>query len=421
MRIYAGLHMHSKYSRATSPNLDIKNIEKYARIKGLNLLGTGDFTHPKWLAELQQLKEENGILKTQSGFPFMWQAEISLIYTQGGKGRKIHYIILAPSGEIVSQINEFLLKKGRLDYDGRPIFGFSSIELVENLMGISTDIEIIPAHAWTPWFSIFGSNSGFDSVEECLQEKTKYIHAIETGMSSDPLMNWRISKLDKFTLVSNPDSHSFWPWRMGREANVFEMEELNYRNVVEAIRTRKGFLETIEVDPNYGKYHFDGHRDCGVSMSPEEALKNKNICPNCRKMLTIGVLHRVEQLADRPAGFVPKGAVPFKRLIPLSEIIAGVVKSSAFSQKTWAKYNALIERFGTEFNVLLEAEEKELKSVADEKLAEAILENREGKIKVRPGYDGEYGKPVIGNEDAMEKNEQKPERRQKQLGDFFNE
>ena len=421
MRIYADLHMHSKYSRATSPNLDIKNIEKYARIKGLNLLGTGDFTHPKWLAELEQLNEENGILKTESGFPLIWQAEISLIYTQGGKGRKIHYIILAPSGEIVSQINEFLLKKGRLDYDGRPIFGFSSIELVEALMGISADIEIIPAHAWTPWFSIFGSNSGFDSVEECLQEKTKYIHAIETGMSSDPLMNWRISKLDKFTLVSNSDSHSFWPWRMGREANVFEMEELNYRNIIEAIRTRKGFLETIEVDPNYGKYHFDGHRDCGVSMSPEEALKNKNICPNCRKMLTIGVLHRVEQLADRPAGFVPKGAVPFKRLIPLSEIIAGVVKSSAFSQKTWAKYNALIERFGTEFNVLLEAEEKELKSVADEKLAEAILENREGKIKVRPGYDGEYGKPVIGNEDAMDKNEQKPERRQKQLGDFFNE
>src|SRR3989338_8375429 len=297
MPLFADLHIHSPYSRAVSKNMTLEVLAQKGREKGLGIIGTGDFSHPLWFKELKaKLAGSGDGMYDYNGMNFVLSNEISLIYTQDGKGRRIHHMLLAPDLDTVAQINELLASKGRLDYDGRPIFGFSSIELVENLMGISTDIEIIPAHAWTPWFSIFGSNSGFDSVEECLQDKAKHIHAIETGMSSDPEMNWRLSGLDKFTLVSNSDSHSFWPWRMGREANVFEMEELNYRNIIEAIRTRKGFLETIEVDPNYGKYHFDGHRNCGVSMSPKESKEYNNICPKCKQELTIGVLNRIEKL-----------------------------------------------------------------------------------------------------------------------------
>ena len=425
MKIISDLHIHSSYSRACSKDLNFENLEKYARIKGVGLLGTGDFTHPKWIEEIKsKLKEdENGILTTSSGFPFVLQTEISLAYTQGGKGRRIHYILMAPGMEIVSQITEFLLKKGRVDYDGRPIFGFSSIELVEKMNEISPDIEVIPAHAWTPWFGIFGSESGFDSLAEFFGEKAKHIHAIETGMSSDPAMNWRIKELDKITLVSNSDCHSYWPWRMGREANVLELKELTYNNIIAAIRQKKGFAETIEVDPGYGKYHFDGHRLCGVVMSPQESAQHRNICPKCGKKMTIGVLNRVEQLADpeRPEGFAPEGRIPFKSLIPMSEIIAELNGIPVASKKTWQVYNALIERFGNEFNVLLDAEELELKKVVDEKLAAAIMKNRVGEIKVNPGYDGEYGKPIL---DSAGSNKGMPiinptQKKQKGLNDFF--
>jgi uncharacterized protein (TIGR00375 family) len=421
MKIIADLHIHSRFSRGCSKAITIDNLEKYAKIKGLGLLGTGDFTHPFWFKELEEKLREDakGILRTKNGFSFIWQTEVSLMYTQGGMGRRIHYVILAPSKETVKQIIDALGKKGRLDYDGRPIFGFSSIELVDMMMNINEEIEIIPAHAWTSHFAIFGSKSGFNSMEECFEDKTKYIHSLETGMSSDPAMNWRLSKLDKFTLVSNSDSHSFWPWRLGREANILDIKELTYKNIIKAIRTREGLTATIETPVEYGKYHYDGHRFCHVCMAPNEAIKHKNICPKCGRKLTIGVLHRVEELADRPEGFVPKGVVPFKSLIPLSEIIAELIGSAPATQKTWKIYYELISKFGSEFSVLLDAEEDELKKVVDEKLANAIMKNREGKIYVKPGYDGEYGKPVFNNKISIkERKESKEKHKQTGLGEF---
>jgi len=394
MKIISDLHIHSRFSRATSVKLDLINLEKWARVKGVNLLGTGDFTHPKWIAELKNnLKEEDGILKSKTGFDFLLQTEISNIYTQDGKGRRVHNIILAPNFDVVDQINEALGKKGRLDYDGRPIFGFSCVELVDMMNSISKDIEIIPAHAWTPWFSIFGSMSGFNSVEECFLDRAKYIHALETGLSSDPAMNWRLSKLDNYALVSFSDLHSFWPWRLGREATVFDIN-LNYKNLINAIRTRKGLVETIEVDPAYGKYHYDGHRMCNVCLSPDESLKLKDICPKCGRKLTIGVARRVEELADRDIDYKPKNAIPFKTLIPLSELLSVYYNQDINTKLIWNAYNKIIEKY-SEFDVLLELSPEQLKEIMDTKLINVILQNREGKIKVKPGYDGMYGVPIL--------------------------
>ncbi|MBW3023147.1 endonuclease Q family protein, partial [Candidatus Woesearchaeota archaeon] len=369
-----------------------------ARIKGLNLLGTGDFTHPEWIKELKANLSEtvsgSGIYSTKTGQNFLLSTELSLMYSQGGKGRKVHLVILAKNFDVVSQITEALKKKGRVDYDGRPIFGIPCVDFVEMMMSIDKDIEIIPAHAWTPWFGVFGSKSGFDSLEECFQDKTKYIHAIETGMSSDPEMNWRLSKLDKVNLVSFSDSHSYWPWRIGREATVFDCS-MNYTEIVNAIRTRDGLKMTIETDPGYGIYHFTGHRNCHICIPPSEALKMNNICPKCGKPFTVGVLQRVEELADRPEGFVPKNAVPFKTLIPLSEIISLVTGTGIATKKTWGMYNKLLKEFKTEMNILLNADKEKLSFVVGEKLSDLIMKNREGKIKVNPGCDGVYGKPVL--------------------------
>ena len=396
MKMIADLQIHSRFSRATSSAITIPNLEKYARLKGLNLLGTGDFTHPKWLAELKDelIEDGSGILASKSGFNFVLQGEISNIYTQDGKSRRIHSLLLARNFEVVEQISKALLKKGRLDYDGRPIFGFSCIELVEMMKEIDNDIEVIPAHAWTPWYGIFGSMSGFDSVEECFKDQAKHIHAIETGLSSDPSMNWRISKLDKYTLLSSSDAHSFWPWRLGREANVFDIE-LSYDALLGAIRKKKGFVETIEMWPHEGKYHYTGHRSCNVCLSPKESLKLKNICPKCKKPLTVGVAQRVELLADRPEGFVPKNAVPFRNIISLSEVIAGTVGEKVESKKTWNEYYSLTNNFGNEFEVILNADEKELKKITTEKIANNIIKNRSQKISFKPGYDGVYGIPIF--------------------------
>ncbi len=417
MKLISDLHIHSRFSRATSKNLNISNLEKYARIKGLDLLGTGDFTHPEWLKELKQelIEDGSGILKTKSGFNFLLQTEISLIYTQEGKGRRIHNVVLAPNFEVVSQVTEYLLKKGRIDYDGRPIFKIPCPEFVESLKKINKDIEIIPAHIWTPWFSLFGSNSGFNTVEECFKDQARHIHAIETGLSSDPAMNWRLSQLDNLSIVSFSDLHSYWPWRIGREATVFDCK-LDYMEVINCLKNKKIDM-TIEVDPNYGKYHLDGHRSCDVCLEPKEAIKNKDICPKCGMKLTIGVLHRVEELADREEGYKPKDAAPFKSLIPLSEILAALIGSSVASQKIWKEYNNIISKFGSELNVLLNVGKEELEKVTDEKIAEAIMKNREGKIKIKPGYDGVYGEPVF-EERVKEKKENKVKQVQKGLDEF---
>ncbi len=811
--IIADLHIHGKYSRATSKSLDIPNLDKWGKIKGIDVLGTGDFTHPLWINHLKEhlTEDDSGVLTTAKGMKFILQSEISLIYTQGLKGRRIHHILLAPSFDIVSQITEALSKKGRLDYDGRPIFGFSSIELVEMMREISPDIEIIPAHClvpdsfiqtlegtkkikditkkdlvlthngryrnveklyqrnysgdiiqlipscikfgtyftpehpiysiksykkcknvphtickptcaylkrgckqkefenykiewnqvkdlekgdiilyprynkikdrkviylsdfvkncfkdgeyikprkekifvknlpvknkikidnnfcrligyylaegycvkdricftfsgnetdyildvkrlitkifgefvnvqiirernskgisviiyskilkeffelfysgkpfnasnkylpswfidlpsdklkelligwwrgdvgttssinlvnqfkmifiklgiipsidivsansinlrrkskanlingrkinanhdsfqfnylsffpgsyklnkfpefkrfvsklnrrkgwvnkdyiylpiskinkkrytglvynlevkddnsyttenlavhncWTPWFGILGSKSGFNSLENCFKDQIKHIHAIETGLSSDPEMNWRVSSLDKFNLVSFSDSHSFWPWRLGREATLFDCS-LDYKSILKGIRTGEGLKGTIEVDPSYGKYHFDGHRNCGISFSPEESEKHNNICPVCKKPLTIGVLNRVEKLADREEGYKPENAKIFKRLIPLSELISGFMGiKQAYSKTVFSKYMDLVDKFKSEYNILLNEPRENLLEVLDEKLVELIMRNRIGKIKVKPGFDGVYGEPIL--------------------------
>jgi uncharacterized protein (TIGR00375 family) len=424
MRVISDFHIHSRFSRATSRQLSIPNLVKYARIKGLNLLGTGDFTHPEWLKEIKNYLSEDGsgIMKTGGGFPFILQTEISLIYSQGGRGRRVHHVILAPDLDTVSQINEWLLTRGRLDYDGRPIFGFDSIELVEKLKSISRNIEVIPAHAWTPWFGVLGSKSGFDSIEECFGDQAKHIFAIETGLSSDPEMNWRLSSLDRFALVSNSDSHSFWPWRIGREANVFEMDRLTYDGFVRTMKERdpKRFLYTIEVDPNYGKYHFDGHRNCKVRMSPEDSRKHKGICPVCRKPLTIGVLNRVEELADREEGFRPRGVIPFRRLIPISEIIAAYYRTNMVSsKKVWDSFNSLTKG-SSELDILLDMPREEIARRSDERLASYIISVREGSVYIQPGYDGEYGYPVFEGKDKTVEKSKIPERKgsQKSIMDF---
>jgi len=431
MRIIADLHIHSRFSRACSSDLTIPNLEKWARVKGLDLLGTGDFSHPEWIVELKEkLKEdETGILRTESGFPFVLQNEISLIYTQGGKGRRIHLVILAPSFGVVDKITAYLKTKGRVDYDGRPIFNISCPEFTEQLMKISEDIEIIPAHCWTPWFSIFGSKSGFNSVEECFGDKAKYIHALETGLSSDPEMNWRLSKLDKYRMVSFSDLHSYWPWRIGREATVFDFEKLTYANLIKALRTGEGLVETFEVDPNYGKYHYDGHRLCKVSMSPDESKKHKGICPVCKRPLTIGVLNRVEELADRKEGEKPVSSKPFKKIIPLHELLALVLQSGMATKKVWAKYYEILKAGENEFDILLNVPEEKLLAVADKEIVDLIINNRHGELTIKPGYDGEYGVPVIdGREIKLESDDEKPvkekdaapvKRSQTGLGDYF--
>ncbi|MAH42202.1 DNA helicase UvrD [archaeon] len=403
-RTRADLHIHSHYSRATSPQMNIEALAGYAKVKGIDVLGTGDFTHPLWLKEMKEKLAEDSGLYSYDDLKFMLTAEISLIYSQESeldekKGRRIHIVMLAPNFDIVDQINEMLLKIGRTDYDGRPIFGRSCIEMTENLMQISKDIEVIPAHVWTPWFGLFGSKGGFNTVKDCFQDKTKYIHALETGLSSDPAMNWRLSNLDKYTLVSFSDSHSPWPWRLGRECCVMDMKNINYNEILKVIRTKKGFDYTIEVDPGYGKYHEDGHRKCNIHFTPEESKKHGGICPVCKRDLTIGVLNRVEELADRPEGYELKGAIPFKTLLPLHEIISAV-KQKAVATKTVGEIAEQFMKIGTELDILENIDEKKLSEI-DEKIAKIIIQIRNGNIKIDAGYDGVYGKLILDKKKTL--------------------
>ncbi len=400
MEIIADLQIHSKYARATSKNISIENLEKYARIKGLKLLGVGDFQHPLRRKEIDEklTEDEYGILRTASGFPFIWQTEISLMYSQDEKRRAVHHLIFSPNKEIADQITEFLGSKGRLDYDGRPIFGISSPELVEALKKISDKIEIIPAHCMTPWFGLFGSRSGFDSLKECFQDQARKIYAIESGMSADPSMLWRFKEVSEgVNVVSFSDAHSFWPWRLGRESTIFEIPEFSYDNIIKAIRTGVGLKATIETPPEYGKYHWDGHRVCEFSCSPEKTKELKGICPVCKKPMTIGVDNRVEEIASFPYGHKPGNAKPFYRLLPLHEVIALAIGGNLEGKKTWGIYNELIKNFDNELHILLHSSKESLLGKSfDAKLVDLILKNREEKIKVSPGYDGEYGKAFLG-------------------------
>jgi uncharacterized protein (TIGR00375 family) len=399
MKFAADFHIHSRYSRATSPSINLPNLDSWAKIKGIKVLGTGDFTHPGWFDEIKKELEpaESGLFKLKkqdSKTRFILTSEISCIYSQGGRVRKIHIIVFAPSFKAVEKINLKLGEIGNLKSDGRPILGLNAKELVKIVLEADENCMVVPAHAWTPWFSVFGSKSGFDSLEECFGEYTKYIYAIETGLSSDPAMNWRLSQLDKITLISNSDSHSLA--KIGREANVFDTE-LDYDAITEIIKNHdnKKFLYTIEFFPEEGKYHYDGHRDCNLSLKPEQSKKYNNICPRCGKPLVIGVLNRVEELADRPEGFIPKNAIPFKSLIPLNEIIAESIGVSLNSKEVLKHYNNLIKNLDNELEILLNSTEKEISKSSLPEIATGVMKMRKGEIVVEPGYDGVYGKIKI--------------------------
>jgi len=396
MRFIADFHIHSKFSRATSKEMEVETLGRWAKKKGIALLGTGDFTHPTYFSELRSKLEPSGnglfrLKKGEQGVQYLLTTEVSNIYTQNGKGRRIHTLLFAPGFEVVEAIRSKLGNLGKLSSDGRPIFTFTAKELAKMVLDISPDCLIIPAHAWTPWFSIFGANSGFDSVEECFEELSIHIHAIETGLSSDPEMNWRLSALDSITLLSNSDAHS--PNRLGREANVFDCA-LDYREIAETIRKkdRKRLLFTVEFFPEEGKYHYDGHRQCGVILSPSQTKANQDLCPTCHKKLTIGVMHRVEELADRPEGFIPKNAIPSIHLIPLEEIIAEALEVRVGTKAVDAEYERLVERGGSEFRILLDATPDELASFVPAHILDGIVRMRQGKVSIVPGHDGVYGK-----------------------------
>jgi len=427
LRVVADLHIHSRFSRATSQSMNITEISRFAKIKGLKLVGTGDFTHPKWFSELtNELAEVSGTnlygskKHPESPVRYMLTAEVCTIYNVDEKAKKIHHVIFTPSLETATQISERLKHYGNLAVDGRPILDMTSPQLVEEVMQVSDQNEVIPAHVWTPWFSLFGAFSGFDRIEDCYEDMTRHIHALETGLSSDPPMNWRLSALDSFTLVSNSDCHSHWPWRIGREANVFELDKLTYMEVVDAIRRKdpKRFKFTIETDPAYGKYHWTGHRNCKVSLPPQEAIKYGNRCPVCGRKLTRGVDQRIEELADRPADYTPENAIGYKRLLPLSEIITAVLGVSYQGAKTvWSVYTPLVKKFGDEYTVLIDAPKEEMSKIVDSRIAEAIVRVREEKARVIPGYDGVYGQLAIFEDKQEEVKPQKPS--QKSIFDFM--
>ncbi|OGX25670.1 MAG: DNA helicase UvrD [Omnitrophica WOR_2 bacterium RIFCSPHIGHO2_02_FULL_45_21] len=412
MEFVADFHIHSKYSRATSKDMDVEHLSLWAKLKGIQLIGSGDFTHHLWLEELRSKLEDKGNgLYEYKGINFILSSEISSIYSKNNKGYRIHNIILAPSFRTVDKINARLSALGNLASDGRPILGLDAAELARIIFDIDENCALVPGHIWTPWFSLFGSMSGFNKIEDCFEEQTPKIFALETGLSSDPAMNWRWSALDRFSLISNSDSHS--PSKIGREANVFNCE-LSYKAIMEALRTKDQtkFLYTIEFYPEEGKYHYDGHRLCGVRFSPQESKAHKGVCPKCGKHLTIGVMNRVEQLADRPEGFKPANAIPFKNVIPLDEIIADVKGMGKASQAVEQEYRGIISKFDTEFEVLGKVPEEDLRKGMDSRIAEAIIRARQGKVNIAPGYDGEYGKISIFGDD------EKPKKHEEQLSLF---
>ncbi|MDI6800766.1 MAG: endonuclease Q family protein [Thermodesulfovibrionales bacterium] len=407
MRFIADLHIHSKYSRATSKDMSPESIYKWAQLKGISIIGTGDFTHPRWFKELNEKLQPagNGFFKLKKEFmtddipdpcrsdvSFMLTSEISCIYTKNGKTRKIHSILFVPDFAAAAKINIALAKIGNLNADGRPILGLDAKELLKIVLNKAPAGMLVPAHAWTPHFSIFGAESGFDSFEECFEDLTPHIHAIETGLSSDPLMNWRLSTLDKITLLSNSDAHS--PAKIGREANIFDTE-ISYKAMMEAIKTRKGFIGTIEFFPEEGKYHYDGHRTCGISLTPKETIEHNYLCPVCGKRVTVGVMHRVEKLADRKEGFKPKGMPSYHSIIPLPEIISEVLKVGANSKAVDKEYQNLLQKLGSEFKILMDVPLSDIERAGSPLIREAISRMRKGDVHIVPGYDGEYGKIKI--------------------------
>ncbi len=419
MKAIADLHIHSRFSRAVSQQMNIATISQWAKKKGIDVVATGDWTHPLWLRELQaELKEvEEGIYQRRSmgnGPYFLLSTEISSIYSQGGKTRRIHTLIFAPNLETVEKINkELLLRGANLMSDGRPIIGLSARTLAEIVLNVDKRCLVIPAHIWTPWFSLLGSRSGFDSLEECFADLAPSIYAIETGLSSDPAMNWRIEELANRRIVSFSDAHS--PAKLGREATVFEVPKINYENIRKAIIAKgqaSRILHTIEFYPEEGKYHYTGHRNCQVIYSPKEMRKKGNICPVCGKPLTIGVMSRVESLASvdietdsetnnfgvRWVKDKQNRRPPYIMLVPLLEILSEALSLGVSSQKVSTVYEQLINSLGGEFNVLIRTPEKEIARIVGDRVAEGVIKVRAGDIMIEPGYDGVFGKVKIWKE-----------------------
>lgn len=433
MQLIADLHIHSKYSRACSKDLILEKIDDYCHIKGVNLVGTGDFTHPEWFNEMKKklIEKESGLYvldeKYQIQSPkfdfrnnssnknkvrFICSSEISCIYSKGGKTRRLHIVVLAPSLQVVEKINLALIKIGNLKSDGRPILGLDAKELARIVLEIDARCVIIPAHIWTPWFAMFGSRSGFDSAEECFEELTPQIFAIETGLSSDPPMNWRVKNLDNVAIVSNSDAHSL-P-NIGREANVLEIkkEKLSYDEIIRIIKYKKPseFLYTIEFYPEEGMYHIDGHRTCGFSCQPEKSRKLKNICPICHKPLTIGVLNRVQELAETERGenYIDKNRVPYKKLVGLEKIIAEALGvKSRNSKRIQLEYENLIKNFNNEFNILLNVSPEEIAQKSLAEVGEGLRRMHSKQLFIQPGFDGQYGLVKIFSEPEKKQHQQK--------------
>lgn len=418
MRTIVDLHIHSKYARACSPLLTPQNLAVWADKKGIGILGTGDFTHPKWMEDLAVLTEmEEGLYGIKGHtVRFMYTAEIASIYKQGDKLRRVHNLVFAPSREIAQKFNAALEGRGaNLKSDGRPITGIHSDELVRIAKDIHTDMQVVPAHAWTPHFGVFGSLSGFNSLEEAYGEEAKHIWAIETGLSSDPAMNWQVQNLDNITLISNSDPHSLH--RLGREANVLDIDpkKLSYREIIRTFKDHNPteFLYTIEFFPEEGRYHLDGHRDCKFSCLPEKTKELGGVCPVCGKQLLRGVQYRVEDLASRPLGFHPESAVPFRNLLSLEEVISQALNVGVGSKKVQGLYERMVGHT-KEFDILLDLSEAEIVLLSDSTVAAAVIRMREGTFHIQPGYDGEYGKVELYTEAEWEALDKRP----KQVGLF---
>lgn len=409
MEFITDLHIHSYLSRACSKTLHPETLYRWCQLKGIAVLATGDFTHPAWFAELREklspaepglfrLKEEIAQAidpevppSCRAPVRFLLGVEISCIYKKKGRVRKAHHLVFAPSFEAAERINGRLGKIGNIRSDGRPILGLDSRNLLEIVLEASDGSCLIPAHAWTPHFSIFGSESGFDSLEECFEDLTPHLFAIETGLSSDPPMNWRLSQLDRVALISNSDAHS--PEKLAREANVLNTD-LSYSGIFGAFKKRDParFLRTLEFFPEEGKYHMDGHRNCGVRLPPEETRRRQGLCPVCRKPVTVGVLHRVEKLADRKPGARPAGTPDFENLVPLKEILSETLQVGPGSGTVDKAYHRLLGLFGSELFILRRLAPERLEAKDFSLLAQALSRMRRGQVHVQPGYDGEYGK-----------------------------
>lgn len=407
MELIADLHIHSKYSGATSQKMNLAQLAEFAEMKGLDILGTGDALHPLWIEELKRELEEfdDGLYRLKNKeIYFITQVEVATVHRFNEKSRRIHHVILMPSLEVAKQLSDMLKNYGDVESDGRPVLSMKPSELVELVMELDSSNIVFPAHIWTPWWSMLGAFSGVDHIKECYEDMVKHIYAVETGLSSDPPMNWRVSWLDDYNLVSFSDSHSPYPYRIGREAVVFNLSKPSYKEVLEAIRNKgSGKISmTIEVPPEYGKYHWSGHRNCGFGpVEPREAKRLNYLCPVCRKRFTKGVDDRVDELADRPRDYSPDKSIGYVHLIPLQELIALSMgldiesESKLNSVKVWREYEKLVKRFGSEFKILLKTPEEEIEKIGGKNIAEIISNMRSGRLKIIPGYDGVYGRLII--------------------------